>query len=210
MTPKYCILMADVIQSSDKDGNEVMKELKNLVASINKSWNSSFLSPLTITLGDEFQAIVKSLQDGIHVLFALEENRLTMAPSLKLRYVLHLGTIDTPVNPEYAHEMLGQGLTMAREQIESLKKSDHRIHFDVPGQLASLMNDGFFLYASIVDRWKPKDYRLISAFLEGMDYYELAKRFNKNKGYTWRKKKSLEISQYFSIKNLISNLVEIC
>ncbi len=54
----YPIFMGDVVNSSDYDGEVLSKGLKELVESTNKKFGKAILSPLTITLGDEFQGIL--------------------------------------------------------------------------------------------------------------------------------------------------------
>ena len=112
---QYDILMADVIRSRNQDGERLMQDLEKLVEEVAKINPARFLSPMTITLGDEFQAVVRSAVDAVEIMFSLEEQRIMLQLPLKLRYVLHRGVIETPINAKSAHGMLGKGLTQARE-----------------------------------------------------------------------------------------------
>jgi len=203
---KYYILMADIIDSRDADGDKLMQEFKKLVTKVSKEKKNSFLSPMTITLGDEFQSVVKSFEEGIDVLIKLEEEKIEFGTEIKLRYVLCYGEIDTPINPESAHEMLGKGLTKSRAILSKLKKEAKRFHFDLQSEQSEILNKIFFLYSSIIDKWKVDDYELIHSFLQEADYYKVAEKLNKNRGYTWRKEKALEIKQYFTTKELINDI----
>lgn len=64
--------MADVIKSRKGKGLEIAKRLKLLSDSINKSFKKEILSPLTITLGDEFQGVVSSPKSGKEVIVSLK------------------------------------------------------------------------------------------------------------------------------------------
>lgn len=196
------ILMGDIIKSSRADGKKLAIELKGIVKKINEIHNKKILSPLTITLGDEFQGVVKSLEAGISIIFAIEEYRITNAISFKLRFVLVKGKIETPVNRKIAYGMLGEGLTRARETLNYLKKSDDRFHF-LTSENYNDLNLYFLLYQSFTDGWKPKDYKTVSDFFKTDDYKEVAAKQKKSVSQIWKRRKSLHIKEYKIIKQLI-------
>ena len=66
--------MADIIASSEKNQIELMNNFKELVNEINKTFKDEILSPLTITLGDEFQCVLKDLKSSTDIILQLEEN----------------------------------------------------------------------------------------------------------------------------------------
>jgi hypothetical protein len=205
---KYYILMADIIRSRNRDGAQLMTEFNKLVQLVGNANPESFLSPMTITLGDEFQSVVKSLSAGIEILIKLEEKQIELGVDMRLRYVLCYGQIDTPLNSQSAHAMLGRGLTRSRELLSRLKKDNKRFYFELEGPDSDRYNKLFFLYSSIIDKWKHADYGIIHAFLFEPDYYKVAERMNKNRGYTWRKERALEIKQYITVKELIIDLTD--
>lgn len=47
--------MADIVDSRKANQTLLIDELKKVVHFINNKWEASIVSPLTITLGDEFQ-----------------------------------------------------------------------------------------------------------------------------------------------------------
>src|SRR5687768_15871818 len=100
MEKKYFILMADIIGSSGKASNQLMKVFQKVVEKINLQQQDNLLSPFTITLGDEFQGVVKDLKAGLESIITFEETLIKHQLDFKLRYVLQYGQIDTPINPE--------------------------------------------------------------------------------------------------------------
>jgi hypothetical protein len=54
------ILMADIIGSRKKQGKELMNAFSHLTSLVSIQRKNCFLSPITITLGDEFQCVVKN------------------------------------------------------------------------------------------------------------------------------------------------------
>src|SRR5262245_51459767 len=107
------ILMADIVKSSRQEARTLMKEFKSIVAETNKRYHKGILSPLTITLGDEFQGVVKGLAAALEIIMDLEYQTLTTKQAFRFRYVVLEGEIQTPINHQTAHGMLGPGLTEA-------------------------------------------------------------------------------------------------
>lgn len=204
----YPILMADIINSGKKDSRLLMSQLKDIVGSTNKK--GKLVSPLTITLGDEFQGITGSVADGIKTILEIEELIITNQFDLKLRYVLNYGKIDTKINTKTAYEMLGQGLTEARKNLNELKNEDGRFLIllgDKMKDLADLINQTFIIYQSFVDSWKTNDYPIVAEFLKTNDYKVVAEKVKLDRSSAWRRRKSLKMQEYETIKNIILTLL---
>jgi hypothetical protein len=200
---KHIILMADVIKSRKTDARAIAGGLKLLVQSVNKKNKKDILSPLTITLGDEFQSVVKDIRAGIKIILFIEEYIIQNNIGFKLRYVLLSGKIETPVNHKIAYGMIGEGLTKARETINYLKKSGDRFHFITDNNRSDL-NYLFVFYQSVVDEWKQKDFKLISDFIRLDDYKLVAMENKRSPSLMWKKRKSLKIKEYKVIKKYLS------
>jgi hypothetical protein len=204
---KHYILMADIVRSSKYDANILMQEFREISNNINSEFKKSFLSPITITLGDEFQSIMNSLKSGIEVIISFEEQILQFKEKFKLRYILNYGEIETPVNPKQAYQMLGEGLSNSREMLENLKKSDKRFLVKNDNdELTKKLNLAFYVYQSFIDNWKERDFKIISAFLKYKDYKLVAKSLEKDTSLIWRREKSLKINAYLASKELLLSL----
>ena len=199
------ILMADIISSRKHDQKQLMQDFKELVEQVNSENATLLLSPMTITIGDEFQSVVRNLSAAIIIIFAIEEKIATKQMGFKLRYVLTEGRIDTPINKQIAYGMLGEGLTQARASLQMAKAKKERFLFQVKKPtLSKALNDSFVIYQSLVDAWKiSKDYELISEFLELRDYKSVAAELGKTRSQIWKRQKSLRISEYIAIKEVI-------
>lgn len=206
---KSYILMADVIRSSQKNSNILMKNFKEIAQQTNTQLKDAFYSPITITLGDEFQSVVRSLKDGISVIIAFEELIIKCEKNFRLRYVLNYGEIGTPINKQRAHEMLGQGLIDAREMLDIQKHKDSRFFIkDKDHEISEKLNLAFYIYQSFIDSWRLKDYQTIWAFLEHEDYKVVARVLKKDVSLMWRREKTLNISEYSATKKLINLITE--
>ena len=70
-------------------------------------------------MGDEFQAIPKTMEIGIKIIFEIEESIVKQKFNFQLRYILNFGKIDTKINTQIAYEMPGAGRTVARNELNN-------------------------------------------------------------------------------------------
>lgn len=205
---KRYILMCDVIDSRNKNQQIIINELKNCRDYINEKYKTYILSPLTITLGDEFQAVIKDLETSFNIILEIEEYIIKNNFQIKLRYVLIFGEISTPINSEIAYEMLGEGLTFARNQLNKMKVNENRFFIKIDDDtLETISNNSFSILQNIIDKWKiEKDYKLISNLITYKDYKIVSEKLNKERSLIWKREKSLNMSSYNSIKEIILKL----
>ncbi len=202
MKSDYWILMADVIKSRKAVALQLANELKQLVEYINSTFIKDIYSPITITLGDEFQGVVKNKLTGISIIQSSEEYIIKNDLTISLRYVLHNGSIDTPINPQIAHGMLGKGLADARKILEKMKKEKDRFYASGTEGLEKL-NKYWILYQGIINHWGTKDRAVVYAFLQWNDYKIVAEKLGKTVSQMWKREQSLQIREYQIIKELL-------
>nr|WP_315394406.1 SatD family protein [uncultured Sphingobacterium sp.] len=205
---KHFILMSDVIGSGQKNQALLMQNFKETVSKINHDYENNLLSPLTITLGDEFQGLTKDLETALNIIIALEEQIIIQGFDFQLRYVLIYGDIETNINKRIAYEMLGEGLRDARYKLNSMKSNSQRFYIQIEDIiLDSLLNNTFLIFENIIDKWNPeKDYDLISAFIKFKDYKIVAEKINKTRSQIWKREKTLNISSYEATKTILKSI----
>jgi hypothetical protein len=64
------------------------------------------------------------------------------------------------------------------------------------------------IYEDYVDSWKKNDFEFVKAFLNNMNYKEVAELFNINISSGWRRERSLKMKQYYTIKEMILSGVD--
>lgn len=208
MQSNRIILMADVVDSHNFEGKELMGWLQELVKFTNRIFSHAIQSPLTITLGDEFQGVVDHPVNAVTMLFAMEEWIIENEWDFKLRYVIVEGKIDTVINRKSAHEMIGEGLTQARKKLGEMKKDPYRMYISIQDtKKTTTVSKSMLLAQHFIDSWHPKDRTTVSGFLNGLDYKELAKKLGKDDSSVWRRRKSLAIEEYLVCKSLIEELL---
>lgn len=206
----HFILMADIVDSRIKDQEQLMQHFKEVTSHLNKTNKNKLLSPLTITLGDEFQGVVKTLPFALDIILELEEQLIHKQLDFKLRYVLLEGEIETEINTDIAYGMLGSGLTQAREALTEMKSSNSRFYFSIINETTSeALNHALIVYQSIVDSWRvEKDYFLVSEFLTLKDYKKVAEKLDKTRSQIWKREISLNMEGYIALKKVIKYIGE--
>lgn len=202
---KHFILMADIIESGDQPQAILMQQFEHLVGDVNKAFGEVILSPLTITLGDEFQGVPADLKTAADLIIYLEEQIIHLHYAFQLRYVLNYGDIDTPINKHIAYGMLGKGLTEARNKLNELKNRKHRFDISLKNQnQQQILSEAFKIFENIRERWSvEKDYELVSNFLKFEDYKAVALAMKKNRSLIWKREKSLDLESYRAVKHII-------
>jgi hypothetical protein len=119
---KMIALIGDIV-SSRKIANrgEIQEKLQSILDSINSKKDTYLISPYTITLGDEFEALFDQADD----LFLDASLILQAIYPEKIRFSYGIGTIETKINQKYAIGMDGPAFHNARSGIEELKKNSY-------------------------------------------------------------------------------------
>lgn len=203
--------MCDVVNSRDKNQNSLIKDLKETVAHINRKYKGEILSPLTITLGDEFQGVLNHFSTAIKIIIEIEEYVIKNKFDFKLRYILNTGNIETKINTKVAYEMLGPGLADTRNKLNELKSSDNRINFFIEEDiLCSVINNSFVVFDSIINKWDiENDFEIASTFIEFRDYKIVSEKLNRNRSLLWKREKTLNIKSYLAIREVLFSLTKI-
>ena len=133
------VIMGDVTSSRDFSARAVQDYLQNAVDHANSGKPSDILSPLTVTLGDEFQGIVRDFRTLCELVFRLQLWRLEQHVPFELHYSLVRGELETDINPDIAHGMLGQALSRARQLVSSKGRSRPRYNVDTGNMTTTLI-----------------------------------------------------------------------
>ena len=189
--------MGDVTASRRRAASDVQAWLKSETAVLNRRYEAAIRSPLTVTLGDEFQAIIASLEDSVRILFALESARLATDPGFALHYSIVRGQIDTPVNPDIAHGMLGPALTEARRLLTLTGRKRRWVQVSTASAAHDrLLVNVFDVADSLKQRWRRQDYSLIGAMLSEASNAGIGERFGKTRSQIWKRRQTLLVDEY--------------
>ena len=169
------VLIGDIVASRKiEDRSLVQKKLMAAIRQVNRK-NSNLLSPYTVTLGDEFQAVFNKADrifaDGITILSALYPEQV--------RFSIGVGAIDTPINKQQAIGMDGPAFYLARKGIGQLKSSGYL--FTTNGLLddqQNMVNHSLYLVSHHLSKWIQSRLNVFVLLQQGLSVADMANKLD--------------------------------
>lgn len=170
---KHLVLIGDLVSSRQVAGRAALqRKLQNAVQALNRRRHALLVSPLTITLGDEFQAVYRGAETVFSDIFFLLH---TLAP-VRARFALAVGEIVTPLNKQQAIGMDGPAFHEARDVLTTLK-TEGRL-FGITGvrdDITRLAKPVLSVLSGQTEGWRDKRLQLLAGLLDGATSTALAK-----------------------------------
>lgn len=171
----YLTLIGDIVDSKQVARRaDLQKRLALALRKINER-KPPPVSPYTITLGDEFQAVYKNADTLFPDLFSI----LAEIHPVEARFGVGVGALTTPLNPKQALGMDGPAFHRAREAITVLKKSGYLIRLQGEPRQApesdpwKLLNHLLNFVTHKVGAWEKNRLRIMGGLLAGRTAAEL-------------------------------------
>lgn len=168
----YIAVIGDMVNSKNiAERKEIQDKLTNLLDHINKTFPSDIASKFMITLGDEFQGLLRS---GGHVLEILDTIEREMHP-VKMRFGIGVGGITTDINPEIPLGADGPAYHHAREMVQDLKRTEKKkmeprlnmkIRIEGYPDASELINTIFLLNTVLKEKWTNRQREIIGEYLK--------------------------------------------
>jgi len=168
--PRWLALIGDIVGSRQlANRGEVQRNLREVLERLNR--RSLPLSPYTITLGDEFQAVHGRAEavfcDACRVWAAL-------AP-VRVRFAIGVGTLSTPINRQAALGMDGPAFYRARDGIERLKHSGYLLDVFLPDDARiPLLHNSLHIFSETCQRWRRSRFEVLARLYEGAPVSQIA------------------------------------
>lgn len=177
-TSSFAVLMGDLVGSERHTNPENLHALFNAAINRqNEALRADMLSPLTITLGDEFQGLLSSL---VAAAYAAREIRFElMRENIDCRFVIGGIELKTQINRERAWNMMGPGFADARERLGE-KRSPSRYRFSIQqDELLETMLEASGASVTAIERdWSEVQRDDIIKLLAGASVAEVARARN--------------------------------
>ncbi|MCM2352593.1 MAG: SatD family protein [Pseudobdellovibrio sp.] len=206
---KTTVLIGDIDASkkiATNSRNQIQKKLDNAFTKLNKELAEHLLSPLLLTIGDEFQAVTKSPLDMWILVKAL--NNVSHELGIRFRFAISHGELLTSINRQAPLKMDGPAFWKARELIE---QKNRRYNFSIEGDPlnSTLMTLGFAL-EEIENGWTKVQTQYVSYLLneKNRNSSDVARRFDKNPSTIHRMLKKTHLDLYKEAQHEISYLLE--
>ncbi len=193
----HAVIMGDLVASQQIAAPAALHKMFNAaIAAANEKFASAINSPLTVTLGDEFQGLSRTLVDGLGIVRSL---RLDLkARGIECRFLVGLVRIETPVNTKAAWNMMGPGLAEARYKVSD-KKNPNAYRFSLPEnppEEKTLDTLGLFL-TDIENDWTDRQFELVRQTLEtGEPAKEIAGALDVSPRVVYKIRKSAKLPLY--------------
>lgn len=170
---KHLVLIGDLVGSRQVAGRAALqRRLKSAVQTVNRRRQPLLGSPMTITLGDEFQAVYRSVETVFADIFLLLH---ALAP-VRARFALAVGEIVTPLNKQQAIGMDGPAFHEARDVLTTLKAEGRLLGLaGLREDTARLAKPVLAVLSGQMEAWRETRLRLFAGLLEGASPAALAK-----------------------------------
>lgn len=168
----YTVIIGDIIDSKDiKNRNQVQTTVKNILSTINKKYSKDIAAEFSITLGDEFQGLLKNRNNIINI---ISEFEMIMAP-VSIRFGVGIGNVSTDINFERSAEIDGSAYHRARTMIEDLENSENQYSKrqanilissqDKNIEIDQLLNSILSLCTALKSKWTLRQHEIIHTYL---------------------------------------------
>ncbi len=162
-------IIGDIIKSkSIPNRRKAQEELGEILQTVNQRNEVLFASKFTITLGDEFQGVLK---DSNGLFRMLDQISFSMLP-INLRFGIGVGSLTTEFNPASSIGADGPAYWKAREAIEDVHKNNDYGRANIqllaqePDTTVNLINEILKLTALQVSGWRESQVDVYKVILE--------------------------------------------
>lgn len=203
----YYAIIGDIVNSKKISNRlEIQEKLKNYLEEINKKYNKTIAANFIITLGDEFQGLLKSSQFLFEILSKIES---VMRP-LKIRFGIGIGDITTNIDNKMSIGSDGPAWWRARDMIYELKKNEKGLklisNIKIAGiddqNILDLININLSLCYSIKNNWTNDQREIIDyiALNYGLNVKFVQKKIAEEIGVSpVNLNKKLKLSLYYNL-----------
>ncbi|NLC40912.1 MAG: hypothetical protein GX763_08370 [Clostridiaceae bacterium] len=208
---KYIAIIGDMVDSKKiVDRKTAQQKYKDILSEINHKYEKDIAARFTITLGDEFQGLLKNKNNIMNIILEIE---IAMAP-IDMRFGIGIGDINTDINFNLSKEIDGTAYHRARRMVEEIKVSQSRhaeresnimiCSIDENIEIDKLLNSILSVCTVLKSRWTERQKVIIQAYLMNEEnQYKTAQSLNINQASV---SKALNNANFYSFKSAIDNI----
>lgn len=208
---KYVAIIGDIVDSKQiKDRKVIQQKFKNVLADINTKYSEDIASKFTITLGDEFQGLLKSRNNIMNIICEVE---MAMTP-IELRFGIGIGEISTDINFDNSLEIDGPAYHRARKMIKEIESKrfqyterDSNIMIcseENNIEIDELLNSILSVCTALKSKWTDRQKEIIYAYISNdKNQYKAAHILNIGQSSV---NKALSNARFYSYKSAIDTV----
>lgn len=204
------VLIGDIENSQTLDSarrEEVQELLQQVLQDIGTE-EDGLISPPTITLGDEFQAVYKNADSLLQHTWKI----MSELHPVVLRFSIGIGSISTPINREQAIGMDGPAFYIARNGIDLLKESKFMYHLSIAdsagnNSLLNLINGSLHLISREMRSWKKTRFTILYLLDRGISFKEIAEYLDISESAVYKNRDGGSLDVILNLKKSITELI---
>jgi hypothetical protein len=202
------VVIADIVQSKRiSDREKFQKGLEKELNEINSFSKKNILSPYTITLGDEFQAVYKTAGSIFTDIWKIIDSLYPY----KVRFAIGHDQILTKTNEKSALGMDGPAFHSARDGLSKMKNHDMTIiqFFGSEIPAVELINNSLLLVAEIMDKWKQNTVSVMNGIMRNKKYGIIGKELDITERAVYKTVNTNHIKTIIEIQESVARHIEI-
>lgn len=210
----FVAIIGDIISSKKIERrNEVQTKLNHILKEVNLLYKDDIQASFLITLGDEFQGLLKQPHNVLKIIEFIQFN---MHP-VKLRFGIGIGDIDTDFTRNDALGADGPAYHKARQMVEELKSLEKtnksqctsiKLSLDKDKDMEVLINSCLNGISYISRSWTDKQKEVIIELLKGKHIGTLAEEMELAPSSIYRRLNSSGYYDYTSIRDTITRVLD--
>lgn len=169
----YIVVIGDIIESKDLKPalrKQTQNQLEDVFDQLNRE-SGDLLSPYTITLGDEFQAVYRSADQLFHDIWAFT----AQIHPVRVRVAISVGKITTEINREQSLGMDGPAFHTARDRIDEMKTEDILLSLSTEDKsFDRLVNSSLQILAGNLRTWNKNRFTILKKRYENVEVKKIA------------------------------------
>ncbi len=203
----YIVVIGDIEHSkqlSQDDRREVQKTLESVFQKINRQSND-IISPYTITLGDEFQAVYQSSGEIFKHIWTVMAN----THPVYVRFSIGVGNITTEINKKNSLGMDGPVFHTTRERIEWMKEEKILLSVSTDDtQFDRLVNNTFRILGANLRGWKKNRFTILKKMYEEKDVKQIAAEIELSEVAVYKNINAGTLEAVRELTDTISEMIE--
>ena len=162
---KVACVIGDIVRSRHAENrNQLQRRIANQLTQLNRIKDHKLLSPYTLTLGDEFQAVYRKADRIFRDSFAI----LCSVYPLRVRFSVGVGELHTRINHKRAIGMDGPAFYAARAGVAKMKASGAIFHVTrEEEEISRWINLSLDLISNLTSKWKKNRVYTLHRLLSG-------------------------------------------
>lgn len=200
-----CVIGDLVSSRRIRDRLDFQDRLRDGLSALSSS-REDIVSPYTITLGDEFQAVYARPGRLFRDLLLIQ----SLAHPVRVRFAIGVGPLSTSLNRASAIGMDGPGFASARDSLPRLKKRRNRFYrlSGLVSRAEDWANVSLDLVSHTVASWRKNRLAIAVAHLDGESPSEIASRIGLTRSAVYKNLDAGAVPTIADLFRLLERLLE--